>query len=133
MSMTEMPARPISPHLSNWRWGPHMAVSIAHRVSGMGLAIVGVLGFTWWVLAASQGASAYDQLVKLLTPWYGKVVLIGLTWAFFQHLLSGVRHFILDVGAGYELGANKRGSIAVFVLAVVLTAAFWGYLMYLKG
>ncbi len=131
--MSEVNARPISPHLSNWRWGPHMAVSIAHRASGIALAVVGVIGFTWWVLAASQGVASYDYLLSLLTPWYGKVVLIGLTWAFFQHLFSGIRHFVLDVGAGYELGANRTGALAVFVLAILLTAALWGYVMFLKG
>ena len=37
----------------------------------------------------------------------GLVVLVGLTWAFFQHLLSGVRHLVMDTGAGFELGTNK--------------------------
>jgi succinate dehydrogenase / fumarate reductase cytochrome b subunit len=27
-------------------------------------------------------------------------VLIGLTWAFFQHLLSGIRHLVMDTGSG---------------------------------
>ena len=27
------------------------------------------------------------------------IVLIGLTWGFFQHLLSGIRHLVMDTGA----------------------------------
>ena len=34
--------RPLSPHLQVWRWGPAMLVSILHRVTGDGLALVGL-------------------------------------------------------------------------------------------
>jgi succinate dehydrogenase / fumarate reductase, cytochrome b subunit len=126
--MSNPSARPLSPHLSIWKWGPAMAVSIAHRMSGIGLATLGVIVFTWWVMAASGGKESYDVFLGWMTPWYGKVVLVGLTWAFFQHLFSGLRHFILDIGAGYELNANKMGSILVFVFAVLATVLAWGLL-----
>ena len=51
------------------------------------------------------------------------VVLIGLTWAFFQHLLSGIRHLVTDTGENFELGGNKNSAIATFVVSVLLTAA----------
>ena len=56
-------------------------------------------------------------------------MLIGLTWAFFQHLFSGLRHFVLDAGAGYELKTNKLWSILVFVGALFATAATWLYIL----
>jgi ABC-type multidrug transport system fused ATPase/permease subunit len=59
----------------------------------------------------------------------GLVVLIGLTWAFFQHLLSGIRHLIMDTGENFELGRNKTSAIATFVGAIVLTAAVWFYVL----
>ena len=45
----------------------------------------------------------------------GLVVLIGLTWAFFQHLLSGIRHLVMDTGAAFELGVNKRFALLTIV------------------
>jgi succinate dehydrogenase / fumarate reductase cytochrome b subunit len=42
---------------------------------------------------------------------------------------SGVRHLFLDAGANFELGANKRTALATFVVAIVLTAAFWVFLL----
>jgi succinate dehydrogenase / fumarate reductase cytochrome b subunit len=59
----------------------------------------------------------------------GKIVLVGLTWAFFQHLFSGLRHFVLDTGAGYELKTNKLWSLAVIAAGVLATAATWLYIM----
>ena len=56
---------------------------------------------------------------------FGLAIGIGLTWAFFQHLLSGLRHFVMDIGAGYELGANKFWAVMTLAGALLLTAAFW--------
>ena len=64
-----------------------------------------------------------------MTAILGKVVLIGLTWAFFQHLATGVRHLVLDVGAGYELDANARWSVLTMVFSVLATALFWAFVL----
>jgi len=56
-------------------------------------------------------------------------VLIGLTWAFFQHLLSGIRHLVTDAGENLELRGNKASAIATFVGALLLTAALWFYIL----
>jgi succinate dehydrogenase / fumarate reductase cytochrome b subunit len=44
---------------------------------------------------------------------------------FFQHLLSGIRHLMMDSGWGYELGLSKATATSVFVGALLLTGAFW--------
>ena len=121
--------RPLSPHLSIWKWGPHMAISILHRITGDGLAILGALGLVWWLVAAASGPDYYAFFLDCATSPLGYIVMIGLTWAFFQHLLSGLRHFVLDMGAGYELSTNKAWSIALPLLAIVLTAALWLWIM----
>jgi succinate dehydrogenase / fumarate reductase cytochrome b subunit len=120
----------MSPHLTIWKWGPHMLVSILHRVTGVGLATLGAGLFTWWLAAAASGAEAYAAFTGWATWKWALIVWIGLTWALFQHSLSGLRHFVLDIGAGYELKANKFWAVATLVLAVLLTAAFWAWLLY---
>ncbi|HEX6661359.1 MAG TPA: succinate dehydrogenase, cytochrome b556 subunit [Sphingomicrobium sp.] len=121
--------RPLSPHLTIWRWGPGMTASIIHRVSGAGLSIVGLAVLTWWLTALAGGTDSYAAFTKLGGSLIGKIVLIGLTWAFFQHLLSGIRHLVMDTGAAFELGINKTFAILTFVGSVVLTAALWWYLL----
>ena len=128
-------ARPLSPHLSIWKWGPSMAVSIVHRVTGSGMATVGTILFVWWLGALASGPAAYGAFIDLFTLSSGKlniagyIVGIGLTLSFFQHMASGVRHLFLDVGANFELGGNKRTALATFVIAIVLTAGFWAFLL----
>ena len=124
-STTSHRARPMSPHLTIWRWGPAMAVSILHRIAGNAMAFVGIPIFLWWLGALAAGPDAYATFAGLAGAWYGQIVLIGLSWAFFQHMTSGLRHFVLDVGAGYELDTNAAWSWAVPVIGILLTVLFW--------
>lgn len=126
-----MANRPLSPHLSIWKWGPHMAVSILHRITGDGMALVGLAVGLWWLGALASGPDAYDFFLFMAKSPVGQIVLVGLSWAFFTHLMSGLRHFVLDIGAGYELDTNKMWSIAAPVIAIALTVAFWAFI-YLK-
>lgn len=121
--------RPLSPHLQIWKWGPHMLVSILHRVSGDGLALVGLFVLVWWLGALANGPAYYETFTGLMTSIPGYAVLVGLSWAFFTHLMSGLRHFVLDIGAGYELDTNKMWSIASPVIAILLTAGFWALIL----
>lgn len=102
-----------------------MAISILHRATGDGMAIVGALGLVWWLVAAASGPEYYDYFMGWAGSPIGYIVMIGLTWAFFEHLLSGLRHFVLDIGAGYELNVNKSWSLAIPVIAILATAALW--------
>ncbi|GAM07209.1 MULTISPECIES: succinate dehydrogenase, cytochrome b556 subunit [Novosphingobium] len=120
--------RPLSPHLQIWRWGPHMFVSIMHRVSGHGL-VVGLALLLWWLGALASGPEAYALLAKCMTSPIGYIVLVGISWAFFNHMMSGLRHFVLDIGAGFELKGNRTWSLVTSVLGVVLTVAFWAILL----
>jgi succinate dehydrogenase / fumarate reductase cytochrome b subunit len=126
-----MADRPLSPHLSIWKWGPHMAVSILHRVTGDGMAFVALPVFLWWLGALASGPEAYADFAAVATSPIGYVVLVGISWAFFNHMSSGIRHFVLDIGAGYEIDTNKRWSIATTTIGVILTAAFWAAIVLL--
>jgi succinate dehydrogenase / fumarate reductase cytochrome b subunit len=58
-----------------------------------------------------------------------KIAAVGLTWAFFQHLANGIRHSILDIGAGYELKINKMGALATIAFSLMATALTWAYIV----
>ena len=123
--------RPLSPHLSVYKWGPHMTVSIVHRATGTAMATVGAILLVWWLAALASGEAVYAGFVDIFTLQAGGlnilgwIVGVGLTLTFFQHLASGVRHLFMDEGANFELGGNKRTAILTFAFSVVATAAFW--------
>ena len=106
-----------------------MVVSILHRATGVALSIAGLAVLAWWLLAIAEGQEAYLRFAKLAGSPIGLIVLIGLSWSFFQHLLSGIRHLTMDTGAAFELDTNKRFAILTILGSLVLTAAVWAYLL----
>lgn len=106
-----------------------MIVSILHRATGIALSIAGLAILTWWLVAIAEGQEAYAQFTKCATSPAGLVILVGLSWSFFQHLLSGIRHLVMDTGAAFELGINRTFAILTIVGSVILTAALWFYLL----
>jgi succinate dehydrogenase / fumarate reductase cytochrome b subunit len=123
--MASQRPRPLSPHLGVWRWGPHMLVSILHRVTGAALTFAGLAILVWWLTAIAGGVDAYATFSRAAAHPLGLIVLIGLTWAFFQHLLSGVRHLVMDSGAGFELDTNKRFAVLTLAGSLFLTLLVW--------
>ena len=106
-----------------------MVVSILHRATGAALSFAGLGILAWWLFALSNGPEAYSTFTKAATHPLGLVVLIGISWSFFQHLLSGIRHLVMDSGAAFELGVNKTFAILTIVGSVLLTAVLWFYLL----
>ncbi|RZM08103.1 MAG: succinate dehydrogenase, cytochrome b556 subunit [Sphingomonas sp.] len=117
-----------------YKWGPHMLVSILHRATGSGMATVGTGLLVWWLAAIAGGAESYATFHDVFTTdtgalnILGYVIGIGLTLSLFQHMMSGIRHLVMDTGAGFELKRNKMGALATMVASVALTIVFWLYL-----
>ena len=40
-------------------------------------------------------------------------------------MCTGIRHLLLDTGAGYELRVNKAGAVATLVISATLTILIW--------
>lgn len=117
-------ARPLSPHLSIYRWPITMTLSILHRVTGLALS-AGFLVLTWWLAAAATGGSSYEAVAGLLGSIPGRVLLVGMTFAFFFHLANGIRHLVWDLGLGFEIRQANASSWAVIAATVLATALFW--------
>jgi succinate dehydrogenase / fumarate reductase cytochrome b subunit len=92
-------SRPLSPHLSIFRPLITMVMSIVHRITG-GALYFGMLLLAWWLMAMSM-PKAFDVVEPIIDSWFGRLVLLGFTWAFIHHLLGGLRHLFWDTGYGY--------------------------------
>ena len=125
--------RPLSPHLSIWKWGAAMLVSILHRVTGGALTVAGLGILTWWLAALASGKDDYATFLTAANHPVGMIVLVGLTWAFWQHLFSGLRHLVLDMGAGYELKVNRFWSVMTLAGSLTATVVTWAVLMGVIG
>jgi succinate dehydrogenase / fumarate reductase cytochrome b subunit len=100
--MADAKDRPLSPHLQIWRFHITMAVSILHRITGVGLYLGALMG-AGWALALAGGPVTYDGYMRLLGSPLGKFVLFGMTVSMFFHMGNGVRHLFWDSGEGFEV------------------------------
>ena len=116
--------RPLSPHISIYRWPITMTMSILHRATGLAMSI-GFIVLVAWLFAAASGVESYAGLLASVDTSIGKLLLIGWSFAFFFHLSNGIRHFVWDIGRGFEIATANASAWFVLLLAVTLTAAFW--------
>jgi succinate dehydrogenase / fumarate reductase cytochrome b subunit len=116
--------RPMSPHLQIWRWPISMAVSICHRVTGVGLAI-GTLLLTWWLVAAATSDSAFATVQWFLGSPIGLFVLFCWTLSLMLHFASGIRHLAWDAGWGFEPQTYRLTSRIVFIGGAAATLLIW--------
>jgi len=116
--------RPLSPHLSIYRWPITMTTSILHRATGVALS-VGFIVLTAWLFGAAMGAELYMVFLSYMSSIIGQALLIGWSFAFFFHLSNGVRHLVWDSGRGFEKSTANTSAWFVLILAVILTALFW--------
>ena len=116
--------RPVSPHLTHWRWHVTMLASILFRVT-IGAASVGLLFVLAWLLALAMGPQAHAAFMACATSPLGLVVGIGLTLVLFSFVLNGARHLINDTGAALTLKPANTLSLMMVWGPLVLTALFW--------
>ena len=116
--------RPLSPHLSVYRWQVTNTLSIIHRLSGVALYF-GSLLLPTWIFAVAFGGPFGDWIVFLITHRFSVVPLIGLSFAFFYHSFNGIRHLLWDIGKGFEPNQLRNSGIAVVILSSGMTALFW--------
>lgn len=117
-------ARPLSPHLSIYRFTWTMAMSIVHRATGMALYFAVPLLAVWlWAVAA--GEQTYGVFAALASSWFGIAILIGLSWALIHHAIGGVRHIIWDTGTGVDRASRFLWAKATLAGSIVLTTLLW--------
>ncbi|MBP1858492.1 succinate dehydrogenase, cytochrome b556 subunit [Rhizobium herbae] len=123
-------SRPLSPHLQIYKLIPTMAMSIVHRITG-GALYFGTILVAWWLIAAASGPEYYDWAMWAFGTIIGQLILFGYTWALVHHLFGGLRHFVWDLGYGYEKHFATKLAIANLIGSVAVTLLIWivGYVV----
>ena len=125
MSTAGMKAnRPLSPHLQIYRFAMTMAMSIVHRITGVGLYF-GTLLLTWWLIAAASGPEYFGFVNAVLGSWFGLIVLFCYSWTIIHHMLGGIRHLIWDTGTGLGKPARDIIATATLIGSITLTILVW--------
>ena len=125
-----MPARPLSPHLSVYRFMYTMVLSILHRMTGVFLSL-GLLLLVWWLMALASGPSTYAGAETFMSGWFVKLLLAGWLASFVYHLCNGIRHLTWDLGLGMEKREARQSGYAVVLAALILFLVI-GYLAFVR-
>jgi succinate dehydrogenase / fumarate reductase cytochrome b subunit len=115
---------PLSPHLSIYKFKLSLLMSIAHRITG-GALYFSMLIFLFFLVSLSSGASAYELFSSIIGTWIGKLVILGITWALFHHMLGGLRHFLWDMLKGFEVKTVDKLATITLLGGIVLTIIYW--------
>ena len=118
---------PLSPHLQIYRWHLSMILSITHRIIGVVNSVAMIL-ICLWTISLLFGEENYEIIKILFQSFFGKLLIISLSWSFSFHMLSEIRHLIWDLGYGFDLKISKITGIITVIGSLALTI-----LIYLLG
>ena len=59
------------------------------------------------------------------SSWFGRLILLGYTWAAIHHMLGGIKHLFWDTGRGFELDTVERNARLTLGGSIVLTILLW--------
>ena len=76
-------------------------MSIAHRVTGVAL-YAGTFLIALWLVAAASGPAAFETAQAIAGSLLGRLVMFGYSFALLHHMVGGLRHFVWDMGHGYD-------------------------------
>jgi len=118
---------PLSPHLQIYRWHLSMILSITHRIIGVVNSIAMIL-ICLWTISFLFGEENYEIIKIIFQSFFGKLLIISLSWSFSFHMLSEIRHLIWDLGYGFDLKISKITGVITIIGSLTLTI-----LIYLLG
>ncbi|MDX8391770.1 MAG: succinate dehydrogenase, cytochrome b556 subunit [Mariprofundaceae bacterium] len=119
--------RPLSPHVSVYRWRAPMLASFAHRISGIVLVLF-IPVYICLLSGLTATADDFSRMLQAMHSPFGRLFLCLLGTVLIYHLINGIRFLLLDAGI-FETRDGMRwaarlclgtGVIAALILAVYL-------------
>ena len=111
---------PLSPHIQIYSWNVSSLISISHRITG----VINILALTlicFWIASMLLGSTNYEFIYSILNSFFGKFLVIGITWSFSFQILSEIRHLFWDMGYGFDLKISKITGVLTLIGSFALT------------
>ena len=102
-------------------------ISITHRLSGMYVFFITLPMMLALIYFSTESEDSFNELSLFLKNYKFILGLIVLSFCIlWYHILSGVRHLIMDAHIGESLLASKYSAIFTISLWIITTCfAFW--------
>ena len=113
--------RPVYLNLARIRLPLPGLVSILHRISGAALFLFAIPLGLFAVQTSLESAGGFAILKSMFANPLGKLVLVGLLWAYLHHFFAGIRYLLLDLHVGDDLRPARQSSVVVLGASLALT------------
>uniref|UniRef100_A0A8C5EVE5 Succinate dehydrogenase cytochrome b560 subunit, mitochondrial n=1 Tax=Gouania willdenowi TaxID=441366 RepID=A0A8C5EVE5_GOUWI len=116
--------RPMSPHITIYKWSVPMMMSITHRGTGVGLSGA-ISAFALAALVLPGNYPYYLDLLHSLSigPYLLGLTKFGLAFSVSYHTYNGIRHLFWDVGKGFKIPEVYRSGYIVIGLSLITSVA----------
>ncbi|XP_053560701.1 succinate dehydrogenase cytochrome b560 subunit, mitochondrial isoform X1 [Bombina bombina] len=116
--------RPVSPHITVYKWSLPMMLSITHRGTGVAMT-AGVSLFSLAALTLPGDYATYLELIKSLHLGPALIYSAKFAVAFplMFHTWNGIRHLVWDMGKGFKIPQVYQSAIIVLALTFISTAS----------
>ena len=111
---------PLSPHIQIYSWSISSLISISHRIIGV-INIILLTIVCFWIASMLLGSTSYEFIYTILNSFFGKFLVIGITWSFSFQILSEIRHLFWDLGYGFEITTSKISGLIVIFGSFIIT------------
>ena len=111
---------PLSPHIQIYSWNISSLISISHRITGV-LNILALTLICFWIASMLLGSTSYEFIYNIFNSFFGKFLVIGITWSFSFQILSEIRHLFWDIGYGFEIKTTKISGFLVIFGSFIIT------------
>lgn len=118
-SMGDKNKRPVFLNLLQIRLPIGGAVSILHRATGVALTLLTPV-FLYMLDSSLRDSQAFARYVAYFSSPLGRFNALLTLWLVLQHLLSGVRHLLLDLDIGIGRADARRSAWVTLVLSLAI-------------
>ncbi|MED6289620.1 hypothetical protein AMECASPLE_015077 [Ameca splendens] len=116
--------RPMSPHITVYKWSIPMAMSITFRGTGLGLSGA-ISAFAMAALVLPGSYTHYLDLIHSLSvgPLLIGLAKFGIAFPLSYHTYNGIRHLYWDIGKGFKIPEVYRTGYTVIGLSAITSIA----------
>jgi succinate dehydrogenase / fumarate reductase cytochrome b subunit len=93
--------------------------SIAHRVSGLFLAVISVV-VIYALQLSLHSEQSFNYLKQCLQQPTMKILLLIVLSGLYYHFVTGIKHLIMDLGFAEEKTSSKFAAIISIIITIAL-------------
>ena len=112
--------RPLSPHITVHKWMLSQIMSILHRSTAIGSSF-GLFFVSLWLLSLSIGPAYYSIFQLIFFNFFGKIIIIIISFCFSFHFFDEFRKIFWAFGFGLHVQTIKITSYITIFCSLIIS------------